>query len=299
MQGNKEYDLRRLQMMELEMAKVLLSVCKNHDLKIWADSGTLLGAVRHQGFIPWDDDMDFAMFREDYDKLKDIALKEELPKPYYFEIRQTLVRIKRAGTTMFATNVKYPNTNGSGNGGAIWLDIICMDTLPEVNDDFKKQWAQIRQYDRIANNKDSMTFAKSKGLVSKVWHLFCLFCNTKKRGFRVDEFCKQYQNIENDCVSKLALYLRMVKFKDPNKLHLFNRHWYDETVYLPFDGVEMPCPVNYDAVLRSMYGDNYMTPIQQLSVHGDIIVDLDRSYEEVVKELLSQIPWYKRFLYKY
>lgn len=292
-------NLQRLQAMELEMAKVLLTVCEKYNLKIWADSGTLLGAVRHKGFIPWDDDMDFVMFRDDYDRLKGLATNEKLPEPYFFEIRQTLIRIKHRGTTMFATNVKYPNDKGGGNGGDIWLDIICIDKLPPIDDDYKRQWERARDYDRVSNNKNSMCFAQLKGVASKMWHLACLFSNTKKREIKIDEFCKKYRNVDCDIVSKPALYLRMAKFKEAEKMHLFNRHWWDETVYLPFNGIEMPCPSNYDAVLKSMYGNNYMTPIQADSVHGNVVIDLDRPYQEVVKEMLSKVPWWKRFLYKY
>ncbi len=294
-----EIDLKRLQMMELEMAKVLLDVCDKHGLRIWADGGTLLGAVRHQGFIPWDDDMDFTLFRDDYDKLKTIAKTEVLPEPYYFEINQTLIRLKHKGTTMFAKNEKYPGKHGGGNGGDVWIDIVCMDTVPPIDDEFKKKWAAIRQYDRMGKNCASMTFAKSKGIVSKTWHLYCLLFYSKKRAEKIDCFCKQYNKTDNDFVTKTLLYLKMGKFLDAGKLPLFNKHWYNETVLLPFDGISIPCPKNYDEALRTMYGDTYMTPLRESSIHGEVIVDLDRPYEEVVKELLHEIPWWKRFLYKY
>ena len=63
---------------ELEIFEVFRDICERHDLKYFADSGTLLGAIRHSGFIPWDDDMDVAMLREDYDKFIEFAKDEFL-----------------------------------------------------------------------------------------------------------------------------------------------------------------------------------------------------------------------------
>ena len=73
---------------ELDMLEKLLSVCKKHDIKIFASGGTMLGAVRHQGFIPWDDDIDMMMFRDDYEKLCKVA-QEEFEYPYFFQTEYT------------------------------------------------------------------------------------------------------------------------------------------------------------------------------------------------------------------
>ena len=91
----------------------------------------------------------------------------------------------------------------------------------------------------------------------------------------------------------------MTKFRDADKLPLFYKEWYKETAMLPFDGFELPVPKEYDSVLKLMYGETYMTPIRESSIHGEVVLDLDRPYQVVVEELLSEIPWWKRFLYKY
>ena len=80
--------LRQAQLVMLRMFTILDHICKKHHLTYWMCSGTLLGAVRHQGFIPWDDDLDICMIREDYEKFLDIA-KEELPKDLFLQTRET------------------------------------------------------------------------------------------------------------------------------------------------------------------------------------------------------------------
>ena len=77
-------ETKKLWAVEMDIAQKLLDVCKKHNLPIWAEAGTLLGAVRHKGFIPWDDDMDFCMMRKDYEKLMEIAPHEFL-YPYFFQ----------------------------------------------------------------------------------------------------------------------------------------------------------------------------------------------------------------------
>ena len=73
---------------ELDLLAELLRVCKKHGIKVFASGGTMLGAIRHKGFIPWDDDIDMMMFRSDYDKLCAIAA-EEFVEPYFFQTEYT------------------------------------------------------------------------------------------------------------------------------------------------------------------------------------------------------------------
>ena len=75
-------DLKHLQQIELKILKEVISICESNNLKYYAFGGTALGAVRHGGFIPWDDDIDIAMFRDDYDKLLEI-LDNNLSDEYY------------------------------------------------------------------------------------------------------------------------------------------------------------------------------------------------------------------------
>ena len=81
-------ELRRLQLRMLDMLVVVDEICRRHDIPYWIEGGTLLGAVRHEGFIPWDDDLDIALMKKDYVRLLK-CLKEELPAQYRLQTHET------------------------------------------------------------------------------------------------------------------------------------------------------------------------------------------------------------------
>ena len=84
----KENELRSCQLKQLEILKIFDRICRKHNLRYWIDGGTLLGAVRHKGFIPWDDDLDVAMPSEDYKKLDQI-IQSELPDHLFWQTPKT------------------------------------------------------------------------------------------------------------------------------------------------------------------------------------------------------------------
>ena len=118
---------------ELKMLEKLDEVCKKYNLTYYAYYGTLLGAVRHQGFIPWDDDIDVIMFRDDYEKFQEIAPKE-FKEPYFYQNTYTdrvlwpLSKIRDSRTT--AVEPQFQHLGSSFHQG-IFIDIFPFDNVED------------------------------------------------------------------------------------------------------------------------------------------------------------------------
>lgn len=120
--------LRKVQLVQLEIAKEVKRICDKYDISYWLDSGTLLGAVRHKGFIPWDDDLDIGMLRKDYEKFMKIAPSEISPKylvqnwdsDKYFGL--PFGKIRKIGTRFIETK----GENSKAENG-IFVDIFPYD----------------------------------------------------------------------------------------------------------------------------------------------------------------------------
>ena len=96
----KDSDLKKLKKLELMIFEDFIAICENHNIDYYISSGTALGAVRHGGFIPWDDDIDIAVFRKDYEKLLTI-LDEELSSKYY------VIALEKQDDCFFPFEVKF------------------------------------------------------------------------------------------------------------------------------------------------------------------------------------------------
>lgn len=250
---------------ELDMLERLLKVCELYNLKCWADSGTLIGAIRHKGFIPWDDDIDMVMFRDDYDKLVEIANKEFV-YPYFFQtIYSDEYYGRRHAQIRNSETAAIANPKSRFNQG-IFIDIFVLDGVPDVPRTLQKHLSKVKRYKQALK------------IVSKIINYFPYVLYKRCRWDRMlyaryEDVLRSVSVTETELVSTLS-----VNYKTKIK----NRSCYDKTEYIDFEDIKIPVPGGYDKLLRQDFGD-YMIPIHQPTLHGKLHFDVKRSYKDILK----------------
>lgn len=279
-------EMKKVWAVEMELLKKLLEVCERNNLKIWAEGGTLLGAVREKGYIPWDDDIDMAMPREDYDKLRSIANKE-FQAPYFFQCGYTdlyphgQTKIRKNGTSAILKGDIFQKFHQG-----IFIDIFPLDSLPNdmsIYKDYKKTRGQMKKNLELYC-KHYYSFSDWKHNINTLKVLLFI----KKIGFnkyfrQYDEFVKSYSKEDCDRVSIISWngeekYIRLKK-------------WYSETTFLPFEDTMIPVPTNYHDILSKQYGD-YLTPSIEPNQHGGFaVLDPNNDYKAVLPLLKKEHRW--------
>ena len=264
---------KQLWAVQLDLLNKFQGICKRHNLKYWADGGTLLGAVRHQGFIPWDDDIDIVMLRDDFNKFIDFA-QEELNYPYFLSAPSTdpyrcnfSAALVREDTTMLHNNniPNYPAHLG------IQIDIFPYDTYVE-GDELTYFLSKLRQ-DKIdlhmlrgQLNRDKITMDFCLGRRN------CLFNEYNKRISRLNK-------VNNNTLCQYEQY-------QPNQNKIFLRPSDSFSIDSPigqFEMIEIPLLDNYEKVLETRYGSNWKEPKVGDSLHSVYYFSTDIGYKDFLK----------------
>lgn len=290
---------KELWKIELRLSDVLLDICDRFGLKVWACYGTLLGAVRHHGFIPWDDDMDFVLLREDYDKLYNLITSNNsnlnLPDLYEFDVSNIrAIKLKMRDTTMMPIRRKYSDDVSYG----IWIDIFSLDVAPDDLTPYIRDYESLRRKIRIHLNGNLFYYAYSPKLRNKLAHFFCRWyvkiIGKDRFQKRIENsLCSYSERYSGKKIWGFMVWSTLTKLK---KVKIYEKSWFDETVMLPFEDHFLPCPKEYEKVLTAQYGD-WRVPIMGASQHEGAYVDVKLPYKEHLKKVLSEIPWWKRYWY--
>lgn len=246
--------LLKIHKSEIEILDEIDKICKKYNINYFLTGGTLLGAVRHKGFIPWDDDLDVAMPRNDYEKFINIA-KTELSQRFLLDDITTnkdywliFAKVRLKNTIFdagFNDKVKY-----YGNKG-IWVDIFPFDETKHYKDKFIAiKWKQVKMKKALYKRQSKYLVTKNYSLLNII-HFFIKPLSMKKLNKNIK---KQITKENNKNYPYLINYgSQYGVFK---QTHLKNKIF--PLSKIKFEGKEYPVPKDYDYFLKNIYGENYM-----------------------------------------
>lgn len=283
-------EMKQVWAVMLDMLAEIDRVCKKHNITYFASSGTMLGAIRHKGFIPWDDDIDIMMMRDQYDKLCTVAA-EEFHSPYFFQTEWTdrgslrgHAQLRNSMTTGIL-RTEFERRFGINQG--IFIDIFPLDAIPDNAEVFKKNAKKAKRmknlYYFISSFTDRFYVPKKKDIKYYVRALLHKFIpDDKGKCIDYDKFYKKFEELccaGNNENTKMIGILGL-HYTDEN---LRFREDFQEAIEVPFEFMTIPVPKNYDHALKSVYGD-YMKFVKGGSLHGGMILDASVPYKEYLKE---------------
>lgn len=264
---NMDYDIRTVQLVELDILKKIDRICKKHGITYFLDGGTALGAVRHGGFIPWDDDIDLGMLRDDYDRFIEIA-QAELGNDYFLQTRKTdpkcpfsFAKVRKEGTTF----VEWNKRNVKMHHG-IFVDIFPYDVLPEEGREeyFRKCAALDRKLtvkmtpDRAMQPQRSLKWLAGS-MARRAKYYLMKFTSTHKLDKKIEEEFVKYRGMRFED--------QQVTCHAYDAMYYFPEDMLVPTVTVEFEGERFPIPGKYHEFLTKMYGD-YMELPPEEERHG-------------------------------
>lgn len=278
---SKQYNLTAVHQANLKMLKEIDRICRKYDIQYMLDAGTLLGAVRHKGFIPWDDDADVAFTRENYERFARVVRKE-LPEGLEFlEPRQL-----GDGNVFydFTPRILYLDSQTHENGeemefyggklNHLWVDLFIQDTLPEHP--LAARFAKLLQvgiYGLAMGHRYGLDYSKYS-LASKAAVALLASVGAHIPMKTIRRMQRAVAVKDNKGTSKLRYYSNY----QPDFLYVtVEKAWCDEVVDLPFEDTVLMAPKGWHEVLTWIYGDYKKLPPKEKRVpaHSSIEIKVD------------------------
>ncbi len=248
---------------EIEVLNEVDRICRQYDIQYFADWGTLLGTIRHKGFVPWDDDMDITMKREDYTRFCQIVQQEQGDLEIINfhtdpEWKDMLSRV------INGRNVNYTQEHLKKYHGFPYvagLDIFPLDYVAPTEDEDEIHCSMISIVEAFsANIRNNTATPEEIEQTTKDIEQMCgvKFNNLEPLATQLlklgERLSMMYTDEESQAVALMGDHA------GPRPLDVYPKEYYSESIYMPFEYTTIPVPVGYEKILIQKYGENYMIP---------------------------------------
>lgn len=288
-------DTKRLWAVLLDLLLEFDRVCKKHGIKYMVDGGTLLGAVRHGGFIPWDDDIDVIMLREEYEKLNKIAVNE-FKEPYFWQTNDTDVdhgrgfaRLRNSTTTYIPRFEMNGKRSLFRHNQGVLIDVFICDNVP---DDAHKKAVFLKKLSKLQSRAWGLRMAGHStfrlGLLTRLPDLgrklfYNIFTTIKGKDSsqvlirQLNVAAQEYSNIPTRHVS----HLTFCAVEGNRQCIMVPRYIFENMGEIEFEGYTFPATKHWDEYLTIVYG-NWRKHVIATNTPGGIFVDLDNPYSKYI-----------------
>lgn len=263
-----------LQKKEFELLELFVDICDRLDLRYYLICGSALGAVKYKGFIPWDDDVDVGLFREDYETFLEKA-PEFLPEHVFLQNYRTdpafpaiFSKLRDSETTYIErSSSKLPINHG------IYIDVFPLDGYPEDRSEQNRLERRKQIYRRLLSTA-YLPNRKWKWLFIFPFRLLGVHKRSASLARRYEAMISAYKTEGSEIIANHGNW--------QGKLEYAPESQYGSGVIGEFEGLNVRLPENYDAYLRQKYGDYTLDPPpeEQVGHHYNVACDCDKPYTE-------------------
>lgn len=251
----KKLSLSEIKKTEFEILKHFRDFCKENNIKFFLSNGTLLGAIKYKGFIPWDDDIDVFVPRKDYDKLIDTFKDTE---------KYTLYSPERVSSFGYpfaklcdTTTKKVENNISSDLHTGLDIDIFPLDAMGDLKNAKRKvKWVTFLRKLLAISKSPNNPYKNKSGLKAKAMSKLTTLIKTVGFKFWINRIC----SIAKDNQNRKSGFFGCAIWPIYGVKEIIDSKEFDSVIQVEFEGEKFPAPIGYDAYLRSLYGNYEKDP---------------------------------------
>lgn len=250
----KKIELEEMKQIQIQILDAVAAFCAKHKINYWLDCGTLIGAIRHKGYIPWDDDIDLGMLRPDYDRFMELFNKEnEVYKAYSIENNSKFlypfIKVLDTRTVLYE-----PDENGIKS--SVNIDVFVYDNAPDNDKEVAKMYKRRNKYIALSNVRTRCFLSNGRPFVHFLKVVSYPFLLPFPKNYFVKKIAqnsKKYKDVQTK---------RIGNFTSITKL-CCDKNLFSDFISVEFEGKQYPAPIGYDAWLKAFYGDYMQLPPEE------------------------------------